>query len=252
MISAIIIGIFVGFASGFFGIGGGTVLVPILLFLGFSFKEAIGISVTQMMLSSMYGSYLNYKKGLLKIKNGLSLSIGGALGASLSGFIVKHTSKEILGALFLTLVFIAIIRFFMVIPEPKNEPPIDNKKLFFIGLFVGMIAISVGVGGAILITPILVGFLKYRLKTTVSLSLFFVIFSSISGFISQSIAGHIDLFEGFTIGFASLIGTYFGIKLYHTISPTHHKKFLLIWYIFVFCATTYKLYFQGNSWILNY
>jgi hypothetical protein len=246
LISAIIIGIFVGFASGFFGIGGGTVLVPVLLFLGFGFKEAIGISVTQMMLSSVYGSYLNYKKGLLKIKNGLSLAVGGAIGASLSGYIVKHTSKEILGFIFLTLVFIAIVRFFVTVPEPKNEPPIDNKKLFFIGLFVGMIAISVGVGGAILITPILVGFLKYRLKTTVSLSLFFVVFSSISGFISQSLAGHIDYSKGFTIGLASLIGTYFGIKLYHKISPKHHKKFLLVWYIFVFCATTYKLYFQGH------
>jgi len=243
LISAVIIGIFVGFASGFFGIGGGTVLVPVLLFLGFQFKEAIGISVTQMMLSSMYGSYLNYKKGLLKIKNGLSLAVGGALGASLSGYIVKHTSKEILGFIFLTLVFVAIVRFFVTVPEPKEEPPIDNKKLFFIGLFVGMIAISVGVGGAILITPILVGFLKYRLKTTVSLSLFFVVFSSFFGFLSQSIAGHIDYSKGFTIGLASLIGTYFGIKTYHIISSKYHKKLLLIWYIFVFCATAYKLYF---------
>ena len=246
MISAVIIGIFIGFASGFFGIGGGTVLVPVLLFSGFGFKETIGISVTQMMLSSIYGSYLNYKKGLLKIKNGLSLAIGGALGASLSGYIVKHTSKEILGLIFLTLVFVAIVRFFITVPEPKNEPPIDNKKLFFIGFFVGIIAISVGVGGAILITPILVGFLHYRLKTTVSLSLFFVVFSSISGFISQSVAGHIDYSKGFTIGLASLIGTYFGIKLYHTMNPKHHKKFLLVWYIFVFCATAYKLYFQGH------
>ena len=243
MISAIIIGIITGFFSGFLGVGGGTILVPMLLFLGFGLKEAIGISVTQMMMSSMYGSYLNYKKGLLKIKNGLSLAIGGAVGASLSGFIVSHTNKEILGAIFLTLVFIAIIRFFITVKEPHNEPPIDNKKLFFIGLFVGAIAISVGVGGAILITPILVGFLKYKLKTTVSLSLFFVVFSSISGFISQSIAGHINYLEGFTIGIASLIGTYFGIKLYHKMDTKNHKKILLIWYIFIFFAMIYKLYF---------
>jgi len=95
IIIGIIIGIFVGFFSGFLGIGGGTVLVPVLLFLGFGFKEAIGISVTQMMLSSIYGSYLNYKKGLLKIKNGLSLALGGALGAALSGFIVKHRKTRL-------------------------------------------------------------------------------------------------------------------------------------------------------------
>ena len=243
MLTAIIIGIITGFFSGFLGVGGGTILVPMLLFLGFNLKEAIGISVTQMMMSSIYGSYLNYKKGLLKIKNGLSLAIGGAIGASLSGFIVKHASKDILGAIFLSLVLIAIIRFFITVKEPQTEPPIDNKKLFFIGIFVGAIAISVGVGGAILITPILVGFLKYKLKTTVSLSLFFVVFSSISGFISQSIAGHINYIEGFSIGFASLIGTYFGTKLYHKIDTKIHKKILLIWYIFIFFAMIYKLYF---------
>ncbi len=243
MISAIIVGIITGFFSGFLGVGGGTILVPMLLFLGFPLKEAIGISVTQMMMSSIYGSYLNYKKGLLKIKNGLSLAIGGAVGAAFSGFIVKHASKEVLGAIFLTLVFIAIIRFFITVKEPHDEPPIDNKKLFFIGLFVGAIAISVGVGGAILITPILVGFLKYKLKTTVSLSLFFVVFSSVSGFISQSITGHINYLEGFTIGLASLVGTYFGIKLYHSIDTKNHKKILLAWYIFIFFAMIYKLYF---------
>jgi len=243
LITAIIIGIITGFFSGFLGVGGGTILVPMLLFLGFELKEAIGISVTQMMMSSMYGSFLNYKKGLLKIKNGLSLAIGGAVGASLSGIIVHIAPKWLLGAIFLTLVLIAIIRFFITVKEPQTEPPIDNKKLFFIGVFVGSIAISVGVGGAILITPILVGFLKYKLKTTVSLSLFFVVFSSISGFISQSIAGHINYLEGFTIGLSSLIGTYFGVKLYHKIDTKIHKKILLSWYIFIFFAMIYKLYF---------
>ena len=243
MITAIVIGIITGFFSGFLGVGGGTILVPILLFLGFELKEAIGISVTQMMMSSMYGSFLNYKKGLLKIKNGLSLAIGGAVGASLSGIIVHIAPKWLLGAIFLTLVLIAIIRFFITVKEPQTEPPIDNKKLFFIGVFVGSIAISVGVGGAILITPILVGFLKYKLKTTVSLSLFFVVFSSLSGFISQSLAGHINYLEGFTIGLSSLIGTYFGVKLYHKIDTKIHKKILLSWYIFIFFAMIYKLYF---------
>ncbi len=243
MITAILIGIIAGFFSGFLGVGGGTILVPSLLFLGFGIKEAIGISVTQMMMSSIFGSYLNFKKGLLKIKHGFALAMGGMLGASLSGFIVKIAPKEVLGAVFLLLVLIAIIRFFITVKEPETEPPVENKKLFFIGFFVGAIAISVGVGGAILITPILVGFLKYKLKRTVSLSLFFVVFSATSGFISQSIAGHINYTDGFTIGTASLIGVYFGINLYHRINTNIHKKILLSWYIFIFFAMIYKLYF---------
>ncbi|MDX1296432.1 MAG: TSUP family transporter, partial [Sulfurimonadaceae bacterium] len=63
-----LIGIGVGVLSGFFGIGGGTILVPALLLMGFDMKTAIGISIVQMVFASVYGSYLNSKKGTLDIK----------------------------------------------------------------------------------------------------------------------------------------------------------------------------------------
>ena len=59
------LGLFVGSLSGFFGIGGGTILVPILLFMSYDIKTAIGISVVQMVFSSLYGSFLNFRKGSL-------------------------------------------------------------------------------------------------------------------------------------------------------------------------------------------
>ena len=73
-------GIITGFLSGFFGIGGGMILVPMLLLAGFVMKQAIAISIMQMVFSSVYGSFLNSKKVTNVIKDGLIIGIGGFVG----------------------------------------------------------------------------------------------------------------------------------------------------------------------------
>jgi len=242
MLLFILAGIITGFFSGFFGIGGGTILVPILLYLGISFKSAAAISVTQMMISSIFGSFLNHKKGLLKVNEGIFIGIGGSLGAIFSGLVVTHLSNKALGIIFLSILLFAIFKFFYA-PAQNNKEEKNNKfMLFLIGLGVGLIAISVGVGGAVMITPILVGILNYDLKKAVSLSLFFVIFSSTSGFVSMSYYGLIDYSLAFTIALFSMIGTFVGIKLYHNINPKNHKKQLLLWYVLIFILTAMKIF----------
>ncbi len=59
----VVMGLVVGAISGFFGVGGGMILVPTLLSIGIDIKSAIAISVVQMVFSSILGSYLNYKRG---------------------------------------------------------------------------------------------------------------------------------------------------------------------------------------------
>ena len=82
----VVIGVCVGFISGFFGIGGGTVVVPTMLAFGYDIKIAIGISILQMLFSAIFGSYINYKNGKLVINNGIFVGFGGLFGAGLSGF----------------------------------------------------------------------------------------------------------------------------------------------------------------------
>ena len=237
----IIAGIVTGFFSGFFGIGGGTILVPLLLYLGLTFKQAAAISVTQMTISSIFGSFLNYKKGLLKLDEGVFIGIGGGIGALFSGYLANNLSNKTLGIIFLSILALAIIKFFYA-PHESDKKEINNRLLLLVtGFFVGIIAISVGVGGAVMITPILVGLLYFNLKKAVSLSLFFVVFSSTFGFLSMSYYGLIDYKLGFFVAIFSLIGTFIGIKLYHKINPKNHKQQLLIWYILIFFLTMFKI-----------
>jgi uncharacterized membrane protein YfcA len=86
-LSLILVGILVGTLSGFFGIGGGMVLVPILMLLGIDIKEAISISIVQMVFSSIYGSYLNHRKGSLILGEGIWVGIGGFFGGVIGAYV---------------------------------------------------------------------------------------------------------------------------------------------------------------------
>ena len=157
----LLLGVLIGFISGFFGIGGGTVLIPILMYLGFTIKEAIGISIMQMVFSSIFGSYVNYKNGMLKLGDGVFLGLGGSTGALLSGYIVKVLDDWMLLSIFALALFFSIYKFFKANPEHEGKPKESKFLLFLVGAFVGMIAMSIGIGGDLLLTTKLVGLLRF-------------------------------------------------------------------------------------------
>ena len=225
----LLFGTAVGIVSGFFGIGGGSVVVPTMIFMGYSIKTAVGVSVVQMLFSSIFGSYLNYKAGKLRINEGIFVSFGGFIGAIFSGFIVSNVSEIALEIFLSFVLLISILKFFFSTEQAKKE--IDSKLLLFLlGLFIGAFAVSAGVGGAVFLTPILVGFMGFDIKKAISMGLFFVIFSSISGFVSMSLNGLVNFKYGIMLGFGSLLGVYFGIKLSHRVNKKLQKNLLLALY----------------------
>ena len=245
MTELLIFGVLTGFVSGYFGVGGGMILVPMLLYSNFNMKEAVAISIMQMVFSSVYGSFLNAKKCIHILKDGLLLGIGGFVGGLQSGFIVSNVSTQSLEYLFLTLVIFAIIRIF--ISNVKIEQIKEEKSKFtllLIGFIIGMLAMSIGIGGSIMLTPVLLGFMKYDLKIATSLSLFFVMFSSIAGFISMSYNNQMLFTEGATVGFASLFGVYFGIKLKNMTHVVSYKMYILILYFIIVTLMVNRMFFS--------
>jgi len=233
MLELILLGSIVGILSGFFGIGGGTILVPILLALGYETKVAIGISVVQMVFSSIFGSYLNNKKGNLDIPMVLIIGLGGFLGALLSGYIASYFTAKSLEVLFLSFAIFALLRLFFKTKEHRDQREVKSLTLFSIGVPLGALSMTIGVGGSIILVPILVGFLHVPLKKAVSSGLFFVVFSSISGLISHSLEGDVAYKSGIIIGMASLIGVYVGIMLKDTVSSNLQKNLLVAFYLAV-------------------
>lgn len=239
----VLLGIGIGLLSGFFGIGGGTILVPALLYMGFATKEAIGISVVQMVFSSIYGSYLNNKKGSLDIAMISMISIGGFFGAQIGGVVTSNMNDKTLEFLFLIFVIFAIVRMFFKAPHFHPEKNVNKIILFMLGVAVGIIGISIGVGGSIVLVPVLVGFMHVEFKKAISAGLFFVIFSSISGLISHYMNGNIDFEHGILIGAASLVGVHFGVLLHCRVESAFQKKLLIGFYLIVVTYLAKRLFF---------
>lgn len=241
----ILVGIFIGTMAGFFGIGGGMLLVPILLVLGFETKDAIGISIVQMVFSSIYGSYLNYKKGSLLVGEGIFVGFGGFVGGYIGGYVTQFISDTVLQFLFFGLLLFALFRlFFSQQYEDEGATKTLNKALLFgIGLGIGIFSITLGIGGSIILTPILVGLLHYPIKKAVSAGLFFVVFSSVAGLISRLTSGTIDFNNGLVVAAASLAGVAFGIWLKDYVTSKNHKMALLALYMFALGMLVKKIWF---------
>jgi uncharacterized membrane protein YfcA len=239
----ILSGLLVGFIAGFFGVGGGTVLVPILMMTGYSIQEAVGMAVVQMLISSSVGSFLNHKKNKIDVKTLSFLGIGGLIGGSLSPYVVLHTSSTFLEALFFSFILIALIKFFYTPHGGKASFKVSKTFFIFVGFMIALPSSSIGMGGAILLTPFLHAFMGYELKKATAASLFFVLFSAFAGTVSWAFTGELLYKEGLILGISSIFGVWLGLFGSHKIEVRILKKLLLILYIAIFVYITKKLFF---------
>lgn len=250
------LGLITGTLSALFGIGGGVVIVPCMLYLhylapsmDFSSHDAVGISIMQMIFSSVFGSCVNiFKKKNLDLKEALFLGAGGLLGAAFSGILVSGLSSKTLLLIFL---LVSCYTFYKFLRSSKPSPrasslALGSKKygfLFFVGSLTGLFAISLGIGGGVIMTPLLAYYLGFETKKVVPLSLFFIALASISGTTSFVTAGIVtdEVFRaGLTLGIASLGGVLIGSRLIEIISSTMHRRVLLGIYAVSILATLNK------------
>ena len=162
---------------------------------------------------------------------GIWVGVGGFVGGAIGAYVSDMVSEELLQSLFLGLLIFALYRLFSSkVSESGEVKTLDPKVLFFVGFIIGVFAISLGVGGSILLTPILAGFLHYPIKKAVSAGLFFVAFSSVAGLFMKLSTGTIDVERGIYVAIASLFGVFMGIWLKDHVSASKHKLYLLIMY----------------------
>lgn len=235
------IGFFAGIMSGFFGVGGGTITVPLLVAIGFDIRHAIGISAFQMIFSSVYGSYLNHKKALFDIRSSLPFLVGGALGGGLGGLLMSKSSPFWLAVLMLSFILLTTLKLFVSNPTPSGTKKGSALLYAVIGFGVGTLGGMVGIGGALILTPVLIGFLGFSLVEAVAVSLFFVVSSSVFAFLSIYMGGFVELDKALLVALPSLAGVAIGIYIAGKTAPQKLKNLLILLYLLIIFILTKKL-----------
>ena len=187
-----------GFASGLLGIGGGSVMVPICYWLivtmGISPDNAIGIAFGTSLLvilpTAISGSWRHHRRKAVRWKTALILGSSALAGALIGATLAARLPCEALETGFGGLVLaIALWMGLGIAPKVKraDEGPRENYGIVAAcGLPIGIVTGLTGLGGGVLIVPVLVLALNFTMHVAVGTPVASIILASLGG-----IAGHI-------------------------------------------------------------
>jgi len=242
-------GIFVGIGSGLLGMGGGSILVPVLLFIfGLSIKEAIGTSLCIIVLTAVSAIVVHWKEKQVNLKLGIIMASTGVIGAQLGSYLNKIIPDNILKLIFT--IVVVIFGFKMWIgtnnggKETFNTNTSNitfNKSLALIlGLITGTASGLLGIGGALIMVPIMHIFLRIPMNICVGTSLFIVFFNSLSGAFVYISRGDANLKLAILIAVGSVVAAPFGAKLSVKISREKLRKIFAVVLVLAGIAILFK------------
>ncbi len=106
-------GLIIGTAASFAGVGGGFIIVPLLMFLGFTAQNAVGTSFLAILVISVTALIAHNKLANVDYRTGLLIGAGGMLGVPIGARLLEHVSDASFRRIFaLVLIGIAVYLFF--------------------------------------------------------------------------------------------------------------------------------------------
>ena len=238
----------VGFLSGLFGVGGGFLMTPLLLFFGIPPAVAVSTEANQIVASSVSGVLAHMRRGNVDFKMGGILMAGGVIGSSLG--VALFSFLQSIGQIDLVIqlsyvVFLGIIGSLMLtesvrtIIRSRKPGAVRGKlhqhnwlhglplkmrfrrsKLYIsailplaLGAFVGILAAIMGVGGGFIMVPAMIYLLGMPTSVVVGTSLFQIIFVTANVTLLQSIQTQtVDFLLAGLLLFGAVIGAQFGSR----------------------------------------
>ena len=277
----------VGVLSGLFGVGGGFLMTPFLIFMGIPPVYAVPNEVNNILATSVSGSLTHWYKNTLDYKMGLMIVSGGTVGTLLGITTFTYFSEIGKISLIISLLYmylLAIVGTLMLIEGIKeksrqNKKTLIKKKLhdhnwlqglplrmrfhksklyesaltpILLGLIVGFVAAMMGIGGAFLMVPAMIYIVGMPIKLIPGTSLFVTIFiSAIVTILHAFNYGSIDLFLVIPLIIGSIIGVQLGQKLGQFLDSTELKSLFAMLLLSVSIAIGYDSFFRDKSNIIN-
>ena len=206
-------GVGAGLLSGMFGLGGGIIIVPGLMFaLRMDQRRAHGTSLAGVLPISMASIITYWVHDHIDWTVTLWLTIGSVGGALIGARLLAVLPKRVLTLLFVVVLAIAGIRMFFEI-DTTGTTVIDTGSaiaLIVIGFFVGALAGMLGIGGGLITVPIMIVIFHVPPAVAKGTALAVVIPTALSGTVQNMANKNADLFAALLVSttgiFAAVAG----------------------------------------------
>ncbi|AFQ45632.1 sulfite exporter TauE/SafE family protein [Desulfosporosinus meridiei] len=240
----------VGLLSGLFGVGGGFLLTPLLMWMGIPPAVAVASDTNQIVAASVSGTIAHSRNKNVDFKLGFIILVGSLVGGSFGTALVKVLrslgnfdfvlkSTYVVMLLFVGgFMFIESVNTLRKKGQNDSEVPKESKamsfmnklpikihfevsgidcsviSLFLLGLLIGILAALMGVGGGFIMLPVMIYLLGIPTIKAVGTSVFVIIFTAINVTLAQSTLNHtVDVILAIVLLIGSSIGAQFGAKI---------------------------------------
>ena len=259
------LGAAVGFLSGMFGVGGGFLTTPLLIFYGIPPAIAVASSATQITGASVSGAIAYWQRGGVDVKMGIVLTAGGIVGAGLGS--VLFAALKTLGQIDVTIniiyvLFLGVIGGLMlkealgavrraqtgVKPAGRLHPHhpwiaalpwktrfyksglyISPLAPFVLGIAVGVLTVIMGIGGGFIIVPAMIYLLGMSTGVVVGTSLFNIVFVTAATTLLHSVESQsVDIVLAMLLLAGGVIGAQFGVRAAQKLPPEKLRLFLAL------------------------
>ncbi len=229
VVTTLLAGLAGGLVAGTFGVGGGILLVPVLaLVLHRSQHVAHATSLVAVVLASLAGVVGFALDDAVNLPGAGALALGAVIGARLGATFLPKMTDSVLKQAFAVLLFVVALRFLLVGASAEAAanglfvPELDGVGIALHaagGLAAGIVSSVLGVGGGVIMVPLLAAGFGYGQQIAQGTSLAVIVPTALTGALAHHRNGYTDVPLGLRLGGAALVGSFAGSQVALALSP---------------------------------